>query len=221
MGSDTKKKGFFLVIEGIDGCGKSTLIQALARYFKAKNIPVHITAEPSQFEIGKLIRQSLQNSHIPAALDALLFAADRVDHCFREISPLLAQGYVVISDRYRDSSFVYQSIQGKQEGLDSAWIRSLNRYSLNPDVTVLLDIDPAISHARRTAQNTVNGTVLEKFENLDFQRQIRAEFLQLVMNSSEDPHIILDANVDPEVLLQGVLRGISPFLAASSLHLPQ
>ncbi|TFH30180.1 MAG: dTMP kinase, partial [Promethearchaeota archaeon] len=95
MDKDTASwPGLFITIEGIDGCGKSTLSRILAKYLKEHQIPVFLTAEPSKGIIGQLIRQNLQQNDVPAAIDALLFAADRIDHGTREILPWLQKGYV-------------------------------------------------------------------------------------------------------------------------------
>ena len=107
--------GFFLVLDGIDGCGKSTQAKKLSKYFKSNDIQTLLTAEPSDYDLGKILRTYLQNPGVPASVDALLFAADRIEHCNKEILPLLKKGFIIISDRYRDSSYIYQSIEGRNE----------------------------------------------------------------------------------------------------------
>ena len=98
--------GFFLVLEGIDGSGKTTVAQNLCSFFEKHDITVVQTAEPSQGQIGRIIRNNLQDNTIHPAVDALLFAADRLEHGFNEILPALNDGKIVISDRYIDSSLI-------------------------------------------------------------------------------------------------------------------
>ncbi len=129
---DSTWPGFFLVIDGIDGSGKSTQTKLLAEYFTQHHIPCYLTTEPSSNDIGKLIRQYLKKTDAPAAVDALLFAADRVEHCSSQILPELKKKKIVISDRFLDSSLVYQSIQGKDQEVSMEWIKELNKFQLSP-----------------------------------------------------------------------------------------
>ncbi|MHA1562417.1 MAG: dTMP kinase, partial [Promethearchaeota archaeon] len=157
--------GFFLVLDGIDGCGKSTQAKKLSDYFKTNDIQTLLTAEPSDYDLGKILRKYLQNSKVPASVDALLFAADRIEHCDKEILPLLKKGFIVISDRYRDSSYIYQSIEGRNEGVSMDWIKKINKFSLIPDLTIIIDIDPKIGLKRKRNQaNNSNNQSLDKFE---------------------------------------------------------
>ena len=143
----SKWSGLFLVLDGIDGCGKSTQAKLLFEYFVKLKIPTKLTTEPSQGELGKILRKYLKDPTTPAALDALLFAADRVEHCHNEILPFVNMGEIVITDRYIDSSLVYQSIQGENQGITMEWVRELNKYCLIPDISIILDLDPEIGRA--------------------------------------------------------------------------
>lgn len=156
--------GFFIAIEGLDGCGSTTQIGLLA-----DRLPnVHRTAEPSQGPVGRLIRQALR--HEVPLTDATfpnLFAADRLDHLQREIEPALAQGKVVITDRYYGSSMAYQS---QIVPLDK--VMALNADFRSPDLTLFLDISPEHALERINAR----GEALEHFESLNRLQDISASF---------------------------------------------
>ncbi len=208
--------GFFLVLDGIDGCGKSTQAKKLCNYFKSNDIQTLLTAEPSDYDIGKMLRKYLQNSEIPASVDALLFAADRIEHCNKEILPLLNKGSIIISDRYRDSSYIYQSIEGKNEGVSIDWIKNINKFSLIPDLTIIIDIDPKIGLKRKRKQaiNSQNQS-LDKFEIDEFQNLIREEFIKIVKNSvvsDEGIHILIDGNGSEEEVFNKIMQVIKSYL---------
>lgn len=196
--------GFFLVIDGIDGSGKSTLATFVEATLRKQDIPTMRTTEPTHRELGKILRKYLQDVSSPAPLDALVFAADRIEHCNAEILPALEQNQIVISDRYRDSSYVYQTIQGEACGMDLDWVKTINKFSLEPDIVIILDLDPSIALARKHTQNQQNQTEMEKFENLAFQQKIRALFLEIA--ASQTNHIILDATKNPEELCREVIK---------------
>ncbi len=203
--------GFFLVIDGIDGSGKSTQTKRLVKYFSDQGIQNHYTAEPSKGKVGVILRDYLQDPSTPAALDALLFAADRVDHCTSEIMPLLQQGVLVISDRYRLSSYVYQSVQGETQGLSLEWIKNINTFSLTPDLTIILDLSPEVALSRKVAQTTHENHALEKFEHIDFQKKIRERFLNISSSLVQNVEIV-DAEGDIESIFQNIVQIVSSHL---------
>ena len=211
--------GFFLVLDGIDGCGKSTQTKKLKDYFIANDIQTLLTAEPSNYELGKILRKYLQNPKVPASVDALLFAADRIEHCNKDILPLLEKGYIVITDRYRDSSYIYQSIEGRNEGIDDVsmnWIKSINKFSLIPDLTIIIDIDPKISLKRKRTQATKSkNQSLDKFEIDEFQNLIREEFIKIAKNSvvsDEGVHVLIDGNESEEQVFKSILLVIKSYI---------
>ncbi len=213
--------GFFLVLDGIDGCGKSTQAKKLSKYFVSNNIQTLLTAEPSNYDLGKILRKYLQKTEVPASVDALLFAADRIEHCNKEILPLLKKGFIVISDRYRDSSYIYQSIEGKNEGekiegVSIDWIKNINKFSLIPDLTIIIDIDPKIGLKRKRKQaNNSDNQSLDKFEIDEFQKTIRQEFIKIAKNSVESEegiHILIDGNESEEEIFKTILRIINSYI---------
>lgn len=217
MNGQTNWPGFFLVLDGIDGCGKSTQAKLLTQYFESRNIPVHLTSEPSKGEIGKLIRQSLKNASTPAAVDALLFAADRVEHCLKEILPQLEQKKVVISDRFIDSSFIYQSIQGVDQNITLDWVKQINKFAFEPDTTIIIDIDPNITFERKTKMGQNNPNDLEKFETLEFLQKVREGFVNRVKKDKPNNYQLINGNQSIEQVTQTILKIIEPKLQAKKI----
>ncbi|MFW9937717.1 MAG: dTMP kinase [Candidatus Thorarchaeota archaeon] len=164
------QKGFFIVLDGIDGSGTTTHSQLLTGFLESKGLKVHLTQEPSNNDIGLLLRKFLKDNKIPASTDALMFAADRDLHYRIEIKKKLDEGYIVISDRYIESSIIYQSVQSDEISID--WVKIINKFAGMPDITIILDIEPQISLSRKNQPNR------EKFENTDFLEKVRNTYLK-------------------------------------------
>ena len=164
-----KHKSLFIVLEGGDGAGSTTHCRLLAGFLESKRYKVHLTSEPSVSEIGILLRKFLKNKDIPPTTDALMFAADRDIHYHNEIKKKLDENFIVISDRYIESSIVYQSLQSEQISIE--WIKDINKFAGEPDLTIILDIDSKISLARKQDED------LEKFEDLLFLDKVRDLYL--------------------------------------------
>ena len=164
------KKSCFIVIDGIDGAGTTTHSSLLAGYLEGRGLSIHLTQEPSNSEIGVLLRKFLKDKKIPACTDALLFAADRSLHYHNDIKSKLDEGFIVISDRYLESSIVYQSVQSDEISIE--WVKEINKFAAEPDLTIILDINPKISLARKTQEN------LEKFEDTTFLDKVRELYLK-------------------------------------------
>lgn len=162
------QKSIFIVLEGLDGSGTTTHSRLLEGFLKNENLKVHLTQEPSKNEIGVLLRKFLKDNSIPPTTDALLFAADRNLHYHNEIKKKLDEGYIVISDRYLESSIIYKSLQSEEISID--WIEELNKFVGQPDITIVLDIDPRISLPRKSGD-------LEKFEDTPFLDKVRDLYL--------------------------------------------
>lgn len=173
----------FIVLDGIDGSGTTTHSNLLKGFLETKGFKVHLTQEPSNSEIGILIRKYLKNPSIPPITDALLFAADRNLHYHGEIKEKLDQNYIVISDRYIESSIIYQSLQSDIMSIN--WVKSINKFVGLPDLTIILDIDPKISLARKTQQ------ALEKFEDTSFLDEVRALYLK---RAKKENYFVVNSN---------------------------
>lgn len=168
------QQSIFIVLDGIDGSGTSTHSKLLAGFLSLKGLNVYITQEPSNSDIGKLLRVYLKDDRVPPSTDALLFAADRVVHFENEIKEKLEEGYIVISDRYIESSIAYQSSQSEKITID--WVKDLNRFAGRPDLTIILDIDPKLSLARKQHK------VLDKFEDTSLLEKVRQVYLNRAKN---------------------------------------
>ena len=178
--------GCFIVIEGIDGSGKSEQFQRLTKRLKRRGYNLVATREPTKvYPVGRLIERVLrEEEQVSEEALALLFAADRADHTERRIKPALKDGAVVVSDRYVHSSLAYQS-RGMAKELDLNWIKVINRYALEPDAVVFLDVSPEVGQARLS-----NGQVRIKdhsyFESISQQERIRTVYLE-VLNLEYSP----------------------------------
>ncbi len=164
-----KHESFFCVLDGIDGSGTTTHGNLLAGFLKSKHYNIYLTQEPSKNEIGLLLRKYLKDNKIPAITDALLFAADRSLHYINEIKKKLEDGFIVISDRYLESSITYQTVQSNEISID--WINEINKFVGKPDLTIILDIDPKMSLARK------QGLDPDKFETPPFLIKVREQYL--------------------------------------------
>ena len=171
-------RGLFLVVEGIDGAGTTTQAKRLYDALQSQEIDCHLTREPSDGPIGRLLREILAGDHKPndATSLGLLFAADRADHLQREVLPALESGKLVISDRYYHSSLAYQ---GSDE--DRSWIATLNQRAMAPDCTFFLQVDPEVAAKRRSDDDRSE----EIFDHLDTQRRVAQGYLAVVRERGE------------------------------------
>lgn len=171
--------GLFITFEGGDGSGKTTQAQLLEEWFAARGRTVVRTREPGGTEVGILIRDIVlhHRGEVAARAEALLYAADRAQHIATLVRPALERGHVVIQDRYLDSSVAYQ---GAGRVLGTAEIRELSLWAtqgLLPDLTVLLDLDPATARARLDAADKPFDRL--EAERDEFHARVRSEFLAL------------------------------------------
>ena len=176
--------GIFITLEGIDGTGKSTQARRLAAYLSKRGIPALLTREPGGTKVGEQIRRLLLSPKITkmsSLTELTLMYAAREQHLEEVVRPALARGRVVISDRYNDASFAYQ---GYGRMLGAQTVRALDRIicgRTQPDLTLLLDLDPQTSLSRARKRNTRNRVKNTRFENhgLKFQKRVRAGYLAL------------------------------------------
>ena len=184
--------GLFLTFEGGDGVGKTTQAAILEEWLTARGRSVVRTREPGGTEVGVLVRDIVlhHRGEVAARAEALLYAADRAQHIEKVVRPALERGDVVIQDRYIDSSVAYQGagrILGRDEVRDlSLWATG----GLLPDLTVLLDLDPARARERLDADD-------KPFDRLEaeksvFHDRVREEFLALAASEPER-FLVLDA----------------------------
>ncbi|HET6611269.1 MAG TPA: dTMP kinase [Kofleriaceae bacterium] len=193
-------RGPLIVLEGIDGAGTTTQSRRLVDRLTGAGFSAHLTREPSDGPVGRLIREMLAGDHAPVSPQtmSLLFAADRADHIAREVDPALAAGTVVVSDRWVHSSLAYQ---GTAE--DRAWIRQLNARALIPAVTVFLEVAPEVA-ARRRAEA---GRDHELYDDLAVQRKVAAGYREVINELSPTQRIVvIDGDRDPDAVAGDVWR---------------
>ena len=189
--------GSFIVVEGIDGSGKSTVCGKVADVLSGHGIDVVLTAEPTYERVGALIREG-SAGNVSQRTEALLFVADRNDHTER-IESWVSEGKVVLCDRYFASTVAYQSSGLDGDRIDREWLIDINRQFIRkPDATILLDVDPSVSLDRVG----VRGEAVSKFERPDFLKQVRREYLNL---AEEYGFEIVDASADADKVFQDVL----------------
>lgn len=189
-------RGFF-VIDGVNGAGKSTVVKLLQQRIAERGITTHFTREPGGTSLGAELRKLLLTSQepLPPMAELFLFAADRATHVATKITPALARGEFVISDRYHYSTTAFQ---GYGRGLDLATIESVNEIAcqgLTPDGVLLLDLPPEIG-LRRTARRESEQDNFES-EELAFHERIRSGFLALARERKE-PFFVIDADASPQ-----------------------
>jgi len=202
--------GRFIVLEGVDGSGTTTQCRLLAERLRAERALVHTTAQPSAGPVGSLLRLMLAGRVLGAGHQspawnelALLFAADRVDHLDSEILPNLREGLYVICDRYDHSSVAYQSVSG--DGPETiAWIRELNRFARRPDLTIVLDVPPAVAAARRRARS---GRA-EIFDAGPLQARLCAFYAALEQHFAGEPIVHIDGARPVDEVATAVLAAV-------------
>ncbi len=205
--------GLFLSLEGIDGSGKSTQGRLLAEALRAAGRTVTLTREPGGSPGAEEIRRLVLEGHVDrwsAETEILLFTAARRDHLEKTIRPALARGEIVITDRFADSTRIFQGItRGDLTGMVDRLHELM--IGVEPDVTLLFDLDPAVGLARATARA---GTEL-RFEDmgLAFQSKARAGFLDLAQRHAR--FRVVDADADPQTVAQRVWAVVSAHLGSA------
>ncbi len=166
-----EKKGVFICVEGIDGSGKTTQARRLVETLKKHGYDAVYTTEPSEGYIGKILRKHILqgDKRVPVIVEAVLFAADRVDHAENEIKPFLKAGKTVVCDRYIHSSISYQGAAD----LELEWISKINDQVVKPDLAIYIDVPPEVVIGRIRRRKSV-------METLHTQKKVRKVYLQLV-----------------------------------------
>ncbi|HJV98015.1 MAG TPA: dTMP kinase [Arthrobacter sp.] len=207
--------GLFIAFEGGDGAGKSTQAARLAEALESRGLKVLRTREPGGTPIGEKLRSLVLDhghGHIDAHTEALIFAASRAAHAGQVIRPALERGDIVLTDRYIDSSVAYQGA-GRGLGIDA--VRTLNEWAtegLQPDLTVLLDVDPADGRSRRTAGDATEDRLESEAD--EFHALIREAFLQLAA-ARPDAYLVLPAHLAVAELAARILARVDALLASA------
>lgn len=197
-----EKKGKLIALEGPDGCGKSTQKTLLAEWLKSEGYSVKTTAEPTDNQIGQIIRHALNgNLDISLETEALLFASDRAQHVYDFIQPNLEKGNIVITGRYIYSSLAYQT----SRGLPKKWVECINRPAIEPDITIFIDIPPEVGKERTNSTNKP-----DEFEkDVELQKKVRRTYIEL---AKEKGSPVIDGTKSKEKIHEEIVEKIKRIL---------
>ncbi len=203
-------RGTLITIEGVDGAGKTTLARGLDAALRERGIEAHLLREPGGVPAAEQIRDLVKDpeSRIGSRAEALLYAAARAQLVQEALMPLLADGSLVVLDRFVDSSLAYQGA-GRELGVDH--IRAINDFAtggLNPDRTLLLTVDPRLGRERSDRRGAPDR--LER-QPVEFFDRIASAYAQL---ARADPERIrtIDASLEPRLVLEAALAAIADLL---------
>lgn len=197
-------RGKFVTFEGCDGSGKSTQLRLLSDYLAKENVPHIFTREPGGGKISEAIREILlngTNSEMTDDCEALLYAAARMQHLADRVEPALAEGKLVVCDRYVDSSLAYQAYA---RGLGVDFVSQINAQALKkyrPDVTIFIDLTPEAAFKRKHGAD--ENDRLEQ-AGMAFHRRVYAGYKTLA-EQEPDRIVCVDGNKTPQEIFADVL----------------
>lgn len=204
-------RGRLITLEGSEGVGKSTNLDVVCKFLEEKRIRFTVTREPGGTEIAERIRELLlsETTEIMDGLtELLLMFAARNQHLTRKILPELDQGLWVVSDRFTDASYAYQAF-GRSIAIEKVdTLRRLVQDGFNPDLTLLLDVEPDVSRGR------ISDRELDRIEkeNLEFYQRVRAGYLDLAAKLERIK--LIDASKDLESVGAEIRRHMSEFISS-------
>jgi dTMP kinase len=217
--------GFLITFEGIEGSGKSTQSAILAERLSREGLPFAASREPGGTALCRGLRSLLLEERASGekwCMDAemLLFCADRAQHLDTVVMPALREGRIVVLDRFEDSTWAYQGAQGAKEKT-LAELSKIVAKGLRPDLTLLLDADPAAALRRATVRNgSAEGFSETRFdhEGLDFHGKVRERFLGI---ASREPGrvVVVGAGADPAGVAERIWSEVAPRLSAAGFPL--
>ena len=202
-------RGRMITLEGSEGVGKSTNLEVVCKFLEEKRIRYTVTREPGGTEIAELIRDLLLSETreiMDGLTELLLIFAARNQHLKQKILPELDQGLWVVSDRFTDASYAYQAF-GRSIAVEKVdMLRQFVQEGFNPDLTLLLDVEPGISRGR------ISDRELDRIEkeNLEFYQRVRAGYLDLAEKS--DRIKLIDASKNLESVGSEIRRHMSEFI---------
>jgi len=195
-----KRKGVFICVEGLDGCGKTTQTKLLVERLKKEGYDAIYTAEPSRGKIGSFIKKYCLHgeTRVSSIVEALLFAADRFEHVEKEVISALNEGKLVVSDRYVYSSLAYQGAAG----LDLEWIGKINEHAIRPDLAIFIDVEPETVIQRLKPRKSI-------MEDLGTQRKVREVYVKFV---EKGELVKIDGNKSKQEVADDILTVALGFL---------
>ena len=202
-------RGLLITVEGVEGSGKTTHCKRLGQWLGARGLEVVLTSEPDGTPLGSAIRGLFEQDSMPPTplTQTFLFMAARQQHVAGVIRPALARGAVVVSDRYADATLAYQGFGG---GMELETIRDLNALATGgvmPDLTILLDLDPAEGIRR------ISDRPLDAFEKMDmgFHHRVREGYLEIA-RAEKNRVVVLSAAQPKDALHAAVVRAVEGLL---------
>lgn len=207
------KRGLFIVLEGIDGAGTSTQAKLVTKQLRLDNHKVFQTFEPTDGRIGRMIREIIRGdgqSKPSWMAMTLLFSADRLVHLETEIEPNLIDDYHVICDRYHHSTLAYQSLSiNFPESYDwISWIKEVGYFSIVPDITFVLDIDPEVAAERMQGRRKPKDV----YENLEFQKKLSNFYANIEDHFPDEEIVHIDGSWPVESITAEILQHICNLL---------
>jgi dTMP kinase len=206
--------GYFITFEGGEGAGKSTQILRLAEALKERGLSVVVTREPGGSAGAEAVRHVILSGaaeQYGTEVEAMLFAAARNDHVEQIIRPSVVTGQIVLCDRFMDSTRVYQGMTG---GLDALFVANLERVAINgmiPDLTIILDIDPALGLQRAAARRAGPADRFEK-ETVALHQKRRDGFLSIA-KAEPSRCVVFNAALEADVISLEIRRVVFERLA--------
>ncbi|MCS6945950.1 MAG: dTMP kinase [Sutterellaceae bacterium] len=204
-----KMRGRFITFEGIDGAGKSTHLTAAAQLLESYGHAVLVTREPGGTPVGEGVRTLLLEAPMDACTETLLLFAARAEHVRRLIVPALEMGRWVLCDRFTDATYAYQ---GGGRGVPEAAIAALERWvhpDLQPDLTLLFDLEPAVAATRVGGARTIDRF---EAEQLEFFARVRSAYRARAQAHAER-FVVIDAGANIETVRRQVLEAVRAWIS--------
>lgn len=211
------RKGKFITLEGVEGCGKSTHARLLYNYLRRKGYKCLLTREPGGTSLGERIRKVLlnpSNRGMSAVCETLLFETSRAALVERVILPALSRGYIVISDRFSDATLVYQGFAGRQDLKKLKVVDEYATHGIKPDLTIVLDIDAREGLKRAKKAETRKGKLFKwdrmERKSLVYHKAVREGYLKLAKREKRINVIKTQVNINDtqQLIREKVLRVI-------------
>ena len=209
--------GVFVALEGGEGAGKSTQSRAIREWLSGEGYDVVLTREPGDTAVGRRLRDIVLDpatGDISPRTEALLYAADKAEHVDRVVTPALARGAVVVTDRYVDSTLAYQGAGRALVDTDVERVARWATADLRPHLTVVLDLPPQQGMSRFEERDRIEG------ESLEFHERVRESFLRLA-SSSPEHYLVVDARRPVDEVTAEIRARLLPLLGQAVRRRPE